>query len=168
MSFRKGWNCLILAFVCSLWLSSMSFSSMTPQSVDELTANSSHIMRGEVLSVVSQWNADQTSIYTKVTVAIAEMYKGSGITPPTATILVPGGTVDDTKLWVEHTPTFSVGQEVVTFLIDHGSFYDVTSWVQGKYTIENEAVIELGSSATHFINQINEVVATERKRNGEK
>ena len=74
----------------------------------------------------------------------------------------------DTRLWVEHTPTFTVGQDVVTFLIDHGGFFDVTSWVQGKYTVENETVSELGSTATHFIKQINEVVASERQRNGEK
>jgi hypothetical protein len=170
---RKGCNVSILAltafiFSALLCIGNQSFATMITQSLDELTVNSSHIVRGQVLAVESKWNESETSIYTQVTIQVAEVYKSSGDAPTTATVIFPGGTVDDTRLWVEHTPTFTVGQDVVTFLIDHGGFFDVTSWVQGKYTVENETVSELGSTATHFIKQINEVVASERQRNGEK
>ncbi len=149
-------------------MASPALATMVTQSLDELTVNSSHVVRGQVLAVESKWNENQTSIFTEVTIDVSEVIKASGSAPTIATVIIPGGTVGDTRLWVEHTPVFAVGQDVVTFLIDHGAFFEVTSWVQGKFTVEDEKINELGSTATQFIGQINEVVAAERKRNGEK
>ena len=142
-------------------------AAMIPQSLDELTANSTHIIRGQVTSVQSMWDDSHSTIFTEVKVTVTQTYKSTSELAQTITIRVPGGTVGDTRLWVEDVAQFSVGEEVMTFLSDFGPALDVTSWTQGKYTVVNDAVKELSLPVTTFESQIKEVVNAERKRNGE-
>ncbi|HSH00846.1 MAG TPA: hypothetical protein VLB27_12375 [candidate division Zixibacteria bacterium] len=140
---------------------------MIPQSLDELTANSTHIVRGQVVSVESMWDESGSTIFTEVLVDVSLTYKSTSALPQMITIRVPGGTVGETKLWVEHAAEFAVGEDVLTFLSDYGPALDVTSWTQGKFTIAQNTVAELNLPVTTFEAQIESVVDAERKRNGE-
>ena len=44
----------------------------------------------------------------------------------------------------------------------------MTSWVKGKYTVEEDQVVEKSLSGASFVKQIQDVVTAERKANGEK
>ncbi len=151
-----GLVCL-LAFL----VGSAVMAVIIPQSVDQLTANSTDIVRGTVVSQESAWNGDRTFISTTVTIEIADIYKGGLNTTTEVTVSTPGGTVGDTNIWVEHAPTFSTGQEVIVFLDQSDGTYRVTSWEMGKYSVENDQVLEKSQPVSVFVESIREAVRQE-------
>lgn len=165
MYFGKRTPCTVLVGTIALaLLIGVAQATMIPQSTPQLTANSSHIVRGEVTSISSHWNEQETYIYTLITVRPIESFKAATELPGEITLWAPGGQVGELKLWVEHTPTFERGQDVILFLEDRGENFDITSWAQGKFTIENDVVLETNESLASFTSRIAEAVNAEQPK----
>jgi hypothetical protein len=92
-----------LAFVLSTQAEAIRLRTTWAQRVDL----SDTILRGQVTSVKSYWNAARTMIYTDVTFLVDEYLKGQG--PAEKTITLPGGTVGEEKVIVSDVAQFEVG-----------------------------------------------------------
>ncbi len=147
---------IVLVLCLQLLLPAMSaLAEMETFSLVDLAYGASSIVRGQVVSVSSQWNADHTNIFTTVTIAVQSYIKGSG--EKEITFQIPGGEVGEIGEWVEHVPAFAEGEEVVLFL-QEGDF-PILGWEQGKFTIVDDLVLESGLlSADAFIGQIRDIL----------
>jgi hypothetical protein len=162
-SMKRTLSVLAVLSLClaaaGLWLAQSAAAAMVEQTIEQLTANSSDIINGEVLAKESWWNKSETFIFTSVTIQVNELYKGTLAVPSTVTVVVPGGEVGETGLGVEHAPRFEVGQEVIVFLtLYEDSTYKVTAWEQGKYTLEDGQVKEKRISVSSFEDEIRKVL----------
>ncbi len=103
--------------------------------LEELTAEASVIVKGTVSSVTSQWEENETVIYTYVRVSVDEYVKGVG--PREIIVKQPGGIVDDVGLYIEGAPMFELGEGVQLYLRQSmGSFFEVVGLSQGKVALE--------------------------------
>lgn len=125
-----------------------------PQSTEQLVENSSDVIRGKVISQISQWDDTHSVIYTEVTIEITEIVLGSVARGATISVYVPGGIVNDTGLRVEHAPEFEDGEEVILFLTELDNLYSVTSWEMGKFRVENARIVEKKLPVSEFITEI--------------
>jgi len=151
----------ILAYPCV-------FGAIVEQSVDELTRNSDVIARGQVTAMTSQWDSSHSYIYTTAEVAFSTVYAGGPIDAPRVTIWIPGGSVGDTTLWVEHAAEFTVGQDVVLFLTDRSGVFDVTSWEQGKLNVVDGRIEGKNTTLATFEKTLREVINQVKKAGGQK
>ena len=158
--------------VLAIILLSLPFSAadaiMTKATIPQLTAGATAIARGHVVEVVSQWNEDQTTIFTYTTIVVTDWLKGTG--PKAITIRTPGGEVGDIGLWVEDVPVFSNDQEVVAFVkpIPEVPFMQVHGQYQGKFTVEDGKVVESGLPVADFVNMVKSVVKAQEKELNQK
>ena len=144
---------IVLSFcLCILGITAKAVT--IPQSTEQLVENSSDVIRGRVVSQLSQWDEDHTLIFTEVTIDISEIVIGSMTKGTAVVIYVPGGIVNDTGLRVEHAPEFEDGEDVILFLTELNNLYSVTSWEMGKFTIENANVVEKKLAVSDFIYEI--------------
>ena len=145
-----------------------SLAIMTKASIPQLTAGATGIVQGRVLSVTSEWGCDGTTIFTYVKVAVNQWLKGTG--PKAVTIRIPGGEVGDVGLWVEDTPAFSEGQDVIAFLkpSDEESVMQMNGSVQGKFTIRNGKVMEAGLPIGDFVRIVSSIVKMQEKELNQK
>jgi len=143
---------VLFFYVCILGLTANAVT--TPQSTEQLVENSSDVIRGKVLSQISQWDETHTYIYTDVSIEITEIVLGSVTKGTTISVYIPGGVVNDTGLRVEHSPEFEDGEEVILFLTELDNLYSVTSWEMGKFRIENANVVEKKLPVSEFISEI--------------
>jgi hypothetical protein len=145
-----------------------SFSIMTKATMADLTAGATGIVQGKVLSVAPRWDAEGKTIFTYVTVAVNQWLKGTGARA--VTIRIPGGEVGDVGLWVEDTPVFFEGQDVVAFLepSSEQSVMQVKGLFQGKFTIENGKVIEAGLPVGDFVRMVGALVKMQEKELNQK
>ncbi|MCH7948120.1 MAG: hypothetical protein IIC66_10020 [candidate division Zixibacteria bacterium] len=141
-------------FFCVCILGITANAATIPQSTEQLVENSSDVIRGRVISQISQWNETHTTIYTDVTIEITEIVFGSVTKGATISVYVPGGIVNDTGLRVEHSPEFEDGEEVILFLTELDNLYSVTSWEMGKFRVENANVVEKNLPVSEFITEI--------------
>lgn len=144
-------------FFCVCILGITANAATTPQSTEQLVENSSDVIRGRVISQISQWDETHVVIYTEVTIKIAEVVLGSVAKGATISVYVPGGIVNDTGLKVEHAPEFEDGEDVILFLTELDNLYSVTSWEMGKFRIENANVVEKKQPVSDFISEIKAV-----------
>ena len=154
MSKLKLVKFIFLLLMVSLAMTSTTYGLMIPQTVQDLSDNSSNIIRGKVLSKISMWNDSHDFIYTRVTFQVFENYVAQIKVNNSIEIWIPGGTVNDTTLYVEHSAEFTVGEEVVVFLTEDEIGYGVTSREQGKYTVSNNTIREKNISVEEFRKQI--------------
>ena len=103
-----------------------------------LTRESSDIVIGTVTGQSSHWNAAHTMIVTDVTIAVAELLKG---TPgSTITLTQIGGEVDGMRYSVAGSPVFRNGEEVLVFAWrDAQGRPQVDGLAQGKFEIQRNA-----------------------------
>lgn len=148
---RLLFTSLVAVLICC---GGTAIAATAPQSVTDLTGNSTHIIRAEVLGQESFWNDAHNVIYTLITLKVNELHKGTLDPSANIQIWVPGGQVADTGLSVEHAAQFQDGQDVLLFLVQRDKYFDVTSWEMGKFTVVNNRVAEKNTSVTEFINQI--------------
>ena len=147
---KKSLFIILILLLTSITAPAIMVKLDTPQ----LTANASHIITGKVLSVESYYTADGLSIYTEVIVAVGNQLKGDAQNPE-VTIRFPGGVVQDKGLWVEDSPVFRFGENVILFLLpNHDGSYRVGDMHQGKFTVANDVVMENGLAVGEFLNQI--------------
>lgn len=89
---------------------------MRELSIEELSARSSHVVRGTVLGQVSRWSEDRKGILTYVDVAVHEQVKGAPPLPGVIQIVQPGGELDGVRMKIVGGPVFHDGEEVFLFL----------------------------------------------------
>lgn len=83
---------------------SASATSLVRLSLDQLTQASTAVLKGQVVSQVSQWNAAHTRIVTLTTIAVNQNVKGN--TPSAVVVEQLGGTVGHMHLMVPGTEHF--------------------------------------------------------------
>jgi hypothetical protein len=83
--------------------------------VEDLTRLSSDVFYGRVISTETEWNAQRTRIYTRISVRIDETFKGSLGRSQIVTVIQLGGKKDGVTWDYSGRPVFSVGESVVLF-----------------------------------------------------
>lgn len=118
---------------------------MLEASIDDLSREADAVVRGTVRTTESHLSADGKRIYTRVTVDVAEAWKGAP--GKTVEIQVPGGVHGDLGQIVQGAPRFATGEEVVVFL--HGlpagpagtpRTFHVAGLAQGKLHVDRDAI----------------------------
>ncbi len=134
-------------------------------SLTELVGMSDHVVRARVLSKSSAWNAEHTQILTTVLIRVDESMSGWLVDSTVATLIVPGGTVDNLTMEVEHAPVFAVDEDVILFLSDIDSQYvRVSGWEAGKFTLRDGRVAENGLAVTEFQKQLTQAIKSAGRR----
>lgn len=118
---------------------------MLEASVDDLARDADAVVRGTVRSTEGRLSGDGQRIYTRVTVEVAEAWKGAPGT--TVELQVPGGVHGELGQIVQGAPRFVAGEEVVVFLrrLPEGPAgaprtFHVAGLAQGKLRVEPDAV----------------------------
>jgi hypothetical protein len=83
--------------------------------IKNLSKGADLIVTGNVIDQKSQWNSDNSRIYTQVTIQVDEYLKGSN-NQDKIVITHPGGEVGNVGETYSHIPTFSNDEEVLVFL----------------------------------------------------
>jgi len=106
-----------------------------PADVEALTASADAVVHGRVLALRSHPGPQGGLIFTEVSIAPIEWWKGTGGPQPIA-VRVEGGTIGDIGQAVSGAPSFTPGDEVVLFLrrIATG-LYDVHRLGLGKFLV---------------------------------
>lgn len=146
---------LLLAVVALASIGSATHAAVVLQTTADLSGNSSNIIRGQVLSTEARWNDEHTFIFTRVDLKVGTQYLGTLAIESNLIVMTPGGEVGEMGLKVEHAPQFEVGQEVILFLTpqEDGQFR-VVAWEQGKFTIEEDKIVETGRDLSVFLDEI--------------
>jgi hypothetical protein len=136
---------LIRAGCVLLLLGLLAMPSPAPASValrldlPELTASADLIVRARVASEGSRWDASHRRIYTDVTVAVQEVYKGDARVGDALTVTRLGGSVDGIGMRVAGEVSLAAGEESILFLRRHdprrGSRLTVVGMAQGKLLV---------------------------------
>jgi hypothetical protein len=100
---------------------------MLELSMEELTAEADSVVVGTVKTAYSQWNDEQTAIYTKVIVSLENSLKGAS-SSQNITIIIPGGKIDGITQIVSDTPAFEPGEQVILFLEDLPRQVEARHW----------------------------------------
>lgn len=135
--------------------------------LDELVSKSEIIFTGSVVDKHSEWNAGKTRIYTRVTVEVAEYFKGEGL-DNTITVTHLGGEVGDVGELYTGAARFEKDEEVILFVKrDSRGNMRVTGSNQGKYRISSgnrlgKKMITGGRTVDAFIAQIKDIVEQQR------
>lgn len=115
---------------------------MLRASPSDLALRAENIVRGRVASTRAAWDSKQTMIYTHVVIDVDTTWKGTKRAGDTVALAIPGGEVGDTGIWVEDTPQFSPGEEVVVFLESDGAGGErVCARIQGKFAVIADVVV---------------------------
>jgi hypothetical protein len=130
---------------------------------EELVENATVICTGRVSSVKSDYNYDQSLIYTYVSIEVKTVLKGHipEHTGNRVNLRIPGGLVGDNWLHVTDMPYFRESEEVVLFLNPENVYYFTpVGCYQGKLTVEHDRIIERnGESVTRFLRKLNKLIA---------
>lgn len=112
------------------------------QSVAELASEAEYILIGSVRNVQSDWNADQSAIFTTVDLDVQEYLKGDD-GASTLTLTLPGGVVGSTSQVDPNTPSFTPDTSVLLFLAqDDDTGMSIIGGWQGRYVIEGEEAVQ--------------------------
>jgi hypothetical protein len=90
-------------------------STFARMGLQDLVAENSLIVVGEVVSSRSYWNGPRTIILTDVQVSVSEILKGK-LGEPEITVTLPGGTVDGETVAVIGGAELTPGSSYVLFL----------------------------------------------------
>ena len=132
-------------FVCSVTMAVLAllhavqpaYADAAPKWTDaQLVGFSDVILRGRVARVAVAKDEAAGSIYTYVSLDVAEVLKGS-IADSRVTIKQLGGRVGQTALQIAGQPTFEAGEDVLVFLEVRPRDHTLTTTAQwqGKFTI---------------------------------
>lgn len=140
MSRKKGNALAVLVLAAAAtFCSPAGATTLLRAGLEQLVTENETIVMGEVLEVVSYWNADSTFILTDVMVEPIQTLKGREA--PTLTITLMGGTVGDTTTLIVGNPELVPGRSYVLFLNEEalpGSEKTLTirDLCQGAYDIQ--------------------------------
>lgn len=140
--------CAIAALLCIVAVHDGSALTVRNIGLEQLTRESSIIIRGTVVSSYAQWEGN--NIFTYTTILVGERLKGDD---DATTIVVKhmGGTVGDVSAVVDGTPSLRPNEEVVLFLVSWQGNYWIHSIVLGKFSVRQE---ENGPVAYNDLNNI--------------
>lgn len=109
-------------------------------SVEKMTVESDAIIMGEVTEVKSQWNAQQTTLYTYTTIKVSRCIDGS--CTDKMHLKHRGGSAGGKTLHIPGMPQFTCGQKVLLFLRKdpegQQGFYAVFGMCQGMFVISKD------------------------------
>jgi hypothetical protein len=104
-----------------------------------LAAAADVVVRGRVVGEVSRWDSSRRRIYTDVTVAVDEVYKGDARVGRTVVVTRLGGSVGGVGMRVAGEVSLVAGEESFLFLRRHearrGGRLTVVGMAQGKLTV---------------------------------
>lgn len=131
--FRSGFSLLWLACLIGVRPYANAFQAV-PYSLKELAAQAGLVVQGKVIAKSCQRDAERR-IYTKVELAVSEVWKGA-ITNRTMTIVQGGGVLGERRVVVPGQAEYQPGEEVVVFLTRNDRGEGVTlALAQGKFTV---------------------------------
>jgi len=125
----------------------------------DLTNQAEVVAVGKVAAMKSEWNANRTRIYTRVTIAVNEFLKGSGAGRE-LTILTPGGEIGEVGEIYSGAAQFKQEEEVVVFVkkrADRGHI--LAGGAQGKMTVTQDKltgakIVASGVKLDAFVSQV--------------
>lgn len=132
---------VILVFAILVFVTTIDFSEATvvrKLGEYELTTQAQAIIIGKVTSITSEWNEDQTKIFTYVTIVPQDFIKGND-TSSEITVKKIGGKVGNIGMLVHGTSVYEEDEEVLLFLGEklNGS-RTVIGLSQGKFSIKSD------------------------------
>ena len=119
-------------------------TTVVPPDFDSLVSQADYVVRGVVKSTTSEWRSDSSGkhIISKVTIQVTEIIKGQ---PPSPLVLQTlGGTIGKTRMVVEGSPTFLVGEDNVLFIHGNGTqFIPVVALSYGQFLVARDSATGL-------------------------
>ncbi|PYM13626.1 MAG: hypothetical protein DME18_08580 [Verrucomicrobia bacterium] len=129
---------VFLLLLCCAGTSSLRAVQMQPLSIEQLTQKATLVVSGRVLSK-SCLRDLAGRIYTRVELQIVEIWKGS-LSTNLFPVVQGGGILGDEKATVSGQVEYSVGEEVVVFLVLNPRGEGVTlGLAQGKFHVGKDA-----------------------------
>jgi len=138
---------------------------MTPLAVEELARQADLVLHGVVKAQTCVRDA-QGRIVTRVQIEVSDAWKGT-LTTNAFTIVHGGGQVDNTRSEVSGQVEYSVGEEVVAFLVLNQRGEGVTiGLAQGKFHVWKDKAT--GEKFTHnlFHGETEKTAAHEARKGG--
>ncbi len=140
----------------ALWLAMLAFpaqgTEFVPLSITELTAKADLVVRGIVKSTVSKEDS-AGRIFTQIELDASEIWKGTN-QPGLITVVHGGGTVGQRRVAVSGQVQYTVGEEVVAFLVFNDRGQAVTiGLAQGKFQVwtDSQSGEKLAANPFHGI-----------------
>jgi len=138
---RKGFSPWSLIFCLLAWLCLASqradATQFLPLSIEQITKASQLIVQGTVTSKTTLRD-DTGRIYTKVDLAIADLWKGT-LTTNHLTIALAGGVLGEERVVAVGQADYNVGEEVIAFLVLNQRGEGVTlGLAHGKFEVHAE------------------------------
>lgn len=131
----------------------------------QLVGEAPTIVRGEVTAQRSEWNDEQTFIWTFVTMTVTETLKGSDVTGQEIEVKIPNGTVGEITQMSSNQVAFQEGEDALVFLgtetYKGESYYNVVRLSQGKFSFEGGEVsgaLTAAVTAEEFMAAIRQLV----------
>jgi len=131
---------------------------MRPLSLDEICQNADVVVIGKVEEMKSEWAlrdfAKSPIIYTFLKIRVEDYIAGEGESE--VVVCIPGGSIGDIGLGVSDVPSFKKGERVILFLgpMQEDGTREIPSLFQGKYTIVDGVVKEIGTPLSSFLEEI--------------
>jgi hypothetical protein len=122
----------------------MSASQFIELPFDQVARESAFVVRGNVISTWSAWDASHETIFTYATVRVSR-YFGDTTGPDTLMVREVGGTVDGYTQEAVGFPAIRRGEQVVLMLAkwEDGSEYRMHAFNQSKYLVRNRNGVEV-------------------------
>jgi hypothetical protein len=113
-----------------------ALAQLTSTDVKSMSENADLILTGKVLEQTSNWNSDNTRIYTEATIQVEEYLKGTN-NGVSVVVRYLGGEVGDVGELYSHMPRFEKEEEVLVFLKRDNSNtdYKVFNGEDGKINV---------------------------------
>jgi len=130
---------LILALGLSLLCSYSRATTILPVTFDECVSKAEQIFIGWVEEIRSEFNDDETRIYTYVTFQVLETIEGIEPEDCRYTIRLTGGHVGEKHLVIVGMPEFEIGDMVLLFVhLNNRAMCPIVGWSQGYYRIDDQ------------------------------
>jgi hypothetical protein len=158
---------ILSLFIIILFIVNFSaFPQQTISKIEKLSNEADIILTGKVVQQKSNWNNDQSKIYTNVTIEVEEYLKGKSNNSK-ITITHPGGEVGEVGELYSHMPGFKNDEEVLLFVKknEKENTLIVLNGEDGKLTLtkdlnsgekitsSNEKISEIKKSIKQYINE---------------
>lgn len=132
---------------------SLSASSVVEMSLPEMADHAGQAIVGVVRSIDSYWADEPKRIESRVTFEQVEYLKGARPgADPRFELIVPGGTVGQTRMQLCCAPRFAVGQKWVLLLLPEYQTFPVVGLYQGAFeVIEDPAGVERIAHTRHGV-----------------
>jgi hypothetical protein len=137
---------------------------LIPKDLKDLVIESSDIVLGKVIEMDTDWNTEKSRIYTNVVLEIEREIKGDFVAGEKVDLQTMGGSVEEVSLKVPASPSFNIDERVIVFFGGEPNVNTpITGWEQGKFTVENDIIIENGRYLDDFISEIKSLMTQQQE-----